>query len=389
MARRLSGGSAPSATSLLPVLVLVLASCTEGPVQTAAPVVPEADAFRVTTGPADWGVLGLYGTPSTSRSPDVPLSSSASQGSLVDPYIVEWAGLEWVWASPCSGGCSQLVEPIPFGFRFATDAEMQNIPPAELFGPIDKTPIFANPPAEKCAAFLFDDRYSHCDMSNYLPGQVTSKPNGSYWETLLVRGDAPSNQPPVADASRTPTVVECTDSEATPVVLDGSASFDPDGSIVAWQWSANGESLGSGEILNTTLGLGSHTITLTVTDDDGAQSSTTVTVDVVDTTPPTVSAAFERLDEGDDSDEDGRFRIVFSCSDGCDVEPSVTAEVNGVSVPNGQIADLEIDDDADAEFEDGVLTIEAPEIVLKVTCTDASGNSTVVEVTAPLGRPVG
>jgi hypothetical protein len=82
----------------------------------------------------------------------------------------------------------------------------------------------------------------------------------------------------------------------------------------------------------------------------------------VDTTAPTVTA--ELVPIGDDDDE---FRVEF----------------NGIAVSNGQIVELGIDDDNEVEWDDGMLSIEAPAITLTVTCTDAFGNTTVVEVQLP------
>jgi len=59
--------------------------------------------------------------------------------------------------------------------------------------------------------------------------------------------------------------------DGTEVVFDGSASFDPDGDIVAWAWD-----LGGGVVVEDALAThawpeeGVHVVTLTVTDDDGA-----------------------------------------------------------------------------------------------------------------------
>lgn len=192
-----------------------------------------------------------------------------------------------------------------------------------------------------------------------------------------------NNQPPDADVSGTPTVVECADAggDGTPVSLVG-AGTDPDGTIESFVWTDE-----DGNVVATTaeatirLPKGDHTLTLTVTDNGGASDSEDVTISVVDTTPPAVTASFEAVDNDGHGD---LFRVVFECSDGCDADPTATADVNGISVSKGQLVKIELDDDADAEFEDGILEIEAPSVVLTVTCTDAEGNTTIVEVKSPL-----
>ncbi len=93
-----------------------------------------------------------------------------------------------------------------------------------------------------------------------------------------------------------------------------------------------------------------------------------------DATPPDVTAALVPV--GDDDDE---FRVVFTCTDAVDASPVSSADINGIAVANGQIVELELDDD-EVEWDDGILKIEAPSITLTVTCTDASGNTTTVTV---------
>ena len=109
---------------------------------------------------------------------------------------------------------------------------------------------------------------------------------------------------------------------------------------------------------------------------------------VVDTTPPAVTAALVPVGPGDDGggdSDEGRFRVEFSCGpDNCDPNPVVSAKLNGISVTNGQIVELEIDDETEVEFEYGILEIEAPSFSLVVTCTDASGNEGMATA-APTG----
>jgi len=64
------------------------------------------------------------------------------------------------------------------------------------------------------------------------------------------------------------------------VTLDGSLSSD-DGSIVSFSWSENGNEIGTGETFTTSdLSVGTHIITLTVTDNYGAISSDSVVITV-------------------------------------------------------------------------------------------------------------
>lgn len=63
--------------------------------------------------------------------------------------------------------------------------------------------------------------------------------------------------------------------------LDGSASTDPDGDIVAYAWSfGDGDSDSGALVSHTYPGAGAYTVTLSVTDDDGATDSEATTVSV-------------------------------------------------------------------------------------------------------------
>ncbi|MFC2046308.1 Ig-like domain-containing protein [Chloroflexota bacterium] len=60
-------------------------------------------------------------------------------------------------------------------------------------------------------------------------------------------------------------------------------SYDPDGTIVSYEWDldGNGEIVLSGETVTHDFSVGTHTVSLTVPDDDGASSQDTVDVTVV------------------------------------------------------------------------------------------------------------
>ena len=94
---------------------------------------------------------------------------------------------------------------------------------------------------------------------------------------------APStgNTPPVADAGLDQTAVV-----DEVVTFDGSGSSDPDGTIVSYEWDFGDEVTGTGE--TTTHAYSSpdtYTVTLIVTDDDGATDTDTVIVTVTAASP--------------------------------------------------------------------------------------------------------
>ena len=64
------------------------------------------------------------------------------------------------------------------------------------------------------------------------------------------------------------------------MTFDGSASYDPDGSIVSWQWwMPGGTSItGTNQVSWTFTSSGTYYVTLTVTDNSGLTASTNVKV---------------------------------------------------------------------------------------------------------------
>jgi PKD repeat protein len=95
-------------------------------------------------------------------------------------------------------------------------------------------------------------------------------------------GEPPPNEPPVA-------VIEASvHSGGAPLVveLDASASSDPDGTIVSWEWTFDDGTTASGEQVSHTFEDGGcHSIELVVTDDGGATASASDMVAVVLGTP--------------------------------------------------------------------------------------------------------
>jgi hypothetical protein len=98
----------------------------------------------------------------------------------------------------------------------------------------------------------------------------------------------PSPLPPVADAGPDQTVTDTDGSGSELLTLDGSGSFDPDGTIVAYEWSQDGTVLGTTPTLDVDVAVGTWTVTLTVTDNDGATDIDTVQLTV---TSPTANAS--------------------------------------------------------------------------------------------------
>jgi len=96
---------------------------------------------------------------------------------------------------------------------------------------------------------------------------------------------------PIADAGGDQTLSADTSCTAQ-VVLDGSGSVDYNSTpgtaddIVSYAWSLDGEPLVSGEVVEVTIPIGSHVVTLEVTDTGGLSDSADALVEVVDDLQP-------------------------------------------------------------------------------------------------------
>lgn len=124
-----------------------------------------------------------------------------------------------------------------------------------------------------------------------LPAIPSSTLNAS--QDLALETSSSTLKPPIANAGSDQILTDSDNNNIEAVVLDGTASTDPDGTIVLYKWS-------EGEIILSNLAkpalsftVGSHTILLAVTDNDGLTSQDTVVITVkigsADITPPTLA----------------------------------------------------------------------------------------------------
>ena len=92
-----------------------------------------------------------------------------------------------------------------------------------------------------------------------------------------------ANTPPVAAFE----VRASADGSHTTLILDATASHDPDGTIVAFQWSYGDGYSGSGVTKTHTFpSVSTYTITLLVTDNGGSSRLTSQTIDLTDPIVP-------------------------------------------------------------------------------------------------------
>jgi hypothetical protein len=100
------------------------------------------------------------------------------------------------------------------------------------------------------------------------------------------------NQAPTADAGPDQTVTDADNNGDEDVTLDGSASADADGTIASYSWTENSVEIATGETPVVNFAVGAHTVTLTVTDDEGATGTDDVVITV---NAPTVFFATDIL----------------------------------------------------------------------------------------------
>jgi PKD repeat protein len=148
----------------------------------------------------------------------------------------------------------------------------------------NSSPLLAAREAGSGRIVVIGDNDLFVDSYNVPPENVKLYTNIVLW----LCGDP--CEPPVADAG-----VDQTINKGDTVQFDASASYDPDGTIVSYEWDfGDGSPIGTG--VNPTHiyhAPGNYTVTLTVTDDDGATDTDTCTITVLLVIQPPVADAGE------------------------------------------------------------------------------------------------
>ena len=93
-------------------------------------------------------------------------------------------------------------------------------------------------------------------------------------------GEEPENSAPVANAGADQELIDANKDGQENVVLDASASADEDGNISSYSWSIGGTEVATGVNPNIMLGIGSHSVLLTVTDNEGKTATDEVLINI-------------------------------------------------------------------------------------------------------------
>lgn len=218
---------------------------------------------------------------------------------------------------------------------------------------------------------------------------------------------AAENLPPVADAGGDRTISDADATGSEPVTLDGSNSYDADGSIVGYEWRQGGTVVGSGPQVTLDAGVGVQVYTLTVTDDEGATDEDTVEITVNANAAPTADAGPDVSVV--DADDNGEETVTLDGSGSTDPDGFLTDyewSVGGVVIGTGPIlghtfgvgtalVELTVTDNGAASHTDSVtVTVDPPPPNQPPVAVDDEVTTTVdtavsIDVTANDSDPEG
>lgn len=168
-----------------------------------------------------------------------------------------------------------------------------------------------------------------------------TNPEAGDWQVDLFGADIPpegedvifgistipaSNLPPIADAGPDQTV-ECTSPAGTAATMDGTGSSDPDSDPLTFFWADTGIVFDDPSIPtpSATFPLDTTTVTLTVTDAGGLNDTDTTDINVVDTTPPTLTVTASPSSLWPPNRKYVPVELSVEASDICDSAPTIAA----------------------------------------------------------------
>jgi len=183
-------------------------------------------------------------------------------------------------------------------------------------------------------------------------------------------------EPPIADAGEDQTVSAGAYCSAT-VTLDGTGSWDPDMDPLTYYWEwADGSATGATPEFE--LPIGTNVITLLVSDGI-EESSDTVTVTVVDTTPPCMSISVTPSILWPPTHKMEPVELTIFVADSCDPDPNVV--LDSLTMNEGDHTDYEIADLHHVMLRSERSTKKQDRIyTLHYSATDSSGNSTAINI---------
>jgi hypothetical protein len=192
------------------------------------------------------------------------------------------------------------------------------------------------------------------------------------------------NQPPTANAGPDQTVSAGSNCQAV-VPLNGMGSSDPDGDPLTYTWT-NSFGTATGATPSVTLPLGTHTVTLTVS--DGSSTATdTVAITVVDTNPPAINGlVVNPAVLWPPNHKMVPVNLAVSATDNCAATPTCRIISVGSNEPVSPSGDWEFAGDLKVNLRAERLgSGSGRTYTLTIRCTDNAGNgaTTTATVTVP------
>src|SRR6266508_706811 len=119
-------------------------------------------------------------------------------------------------------------------------------------------------------------------------------------------------------------VIECMAEGTATVILDGSASSDADGDRLSYTWfDENRVVVGTAPVVQVPASLGAHQFTLEVTDSLGDSATDAVTVTIVDTRAPSLTAGLSPAALWPPNHQLVPITTTVSVEDACDPAPQI------------------------------------------------------------------
>lgn len=190
--------------------------------------------------------------------------------------------------------------------------------------------------------------------------EVTNNVGASAIDTIRETIVAPQVIPPVAEADPNQNVAF-----GNPIELNGGGSYDSDGEITSYLWSEGGVELSTNAtFIKDDFSVGDHILSLTVTDNNEASASDTVTITVTNAAPTTNAGPDQTITLGDSVTLDGS-----KSEDSDGTIQSYAWTENGTLLTN------------EISFTKANFTVGTHTIILTVTDNDGATDSDTVIVT--------
>lgn len=153
------------------------------------------------------------------------------------------------------------------------------------------------------------------------------------------------HQEPIAIAGEDVYILDTDATGSEDVTLDASLSSDPYGSIVSYSWIEDETEIASGESISYAFTVGTHLVTLLITDDDGAIATDDVKIIVASTDNESPVAVAGQDIEVLDTDFSGGEIISLDASGSSDPDGTIFSYSwleEDIEIAAGEITDVEI-----------------------------------------------